>query len=278
MLTLPDGLCSVEVYDFISPGRPRQAQAAEDPRLKPRPSQSQSQIMSHLSAPPSKPAAVEVAADDPGPRRRKPPSPPEEAARLEPMTDAKALAWVETENRRTLDVLEKDPRYPTLRAEALKLGRGVGPHPSPRFSNGRDLQLLAGRPARAGRLAAHHRRKLRHARPAMGDGDRPRPAVQGRRGQLGGKGVIYRQPAERRCLVHLSNGGEDAVTVREFDVVDKAFVPGGITLPTSKQDVAWLDDDTALVARDLSPGTIDRLGLSLRGQGGEARPAPGAGA
>jgi prolyl oligopeptidase len=45
------------------------------------------------------------------------------------------------------------------------------------------------------------------------------------------KGMQCARPAERRCLISLSDGGEDAVTVREFDLATGKFVPNGFVLP-----------------------------------------------
>ena len=63
-------------------------------------------------------------------------------------------------------------------------------------------------------------------------------------------------PNYRHCLVSLSNGGEDASTLREFDLTTKSFVEGGFILPTSKQNVDWLDDNTLILSRDWGPGTM----------------------
>ncbi|MEL7040309.1 MAG: prolyl oligopeptidase family serine peptidase [Pseudomonadota bacterium] len=52
------------------------------------------------------------------------------------------------------------------------------------------------------------------------------------------------------CLVSLSDGGKDAVTVREFDLDTKTFVDGGFEIPEAKQRVAWVDHDTLLVGTD----------------------------
>ena len=74
------------------------------------------------------------------------------------------------------------------------------------------------------------------------------------------EGADCRWPEERRCLLLLSDGGEDAVTVREFDLVTKQFVPGGFALPRGKQDTAWEDDDTLLVSREWVPGEMTASG------------------
>ena len=61
----------------------------------------------------------------------------------------------------------------------------------------------------------------------------------------------------RRILLFLSRGGGDAVVVREFDLVDKAFVPEkeeGFYISESKNSVSWLDQDTLFVGTDFKDG------------------------
>jgi prolyl oligopeptidase len=74
------------------------------------------------------------------------------------------------------------------------------------------------------------------------------------------KGAQCARPLERRCLVNLSDGGEDAVTVREFDLKTKSFVKGGFVLPKGKQRVDWLNENTLLVAREWKRGDLGRTG------------------
>ena len=77
------------------------------------------------------------------------------------------------------------------------------------------------------------------------------------------KGSITRRPDRRRTLVDLSPGGGDATTTREFDLVDKRFVPeeeGGFVRPLSKGSLRWIDDDTVYVASDFGPGTMTTSG------------------
>jgi prolyl oligopeptidase len=67
-------------------------------------------------------------------------------------------------------------------------------------------------------------------------------------------------PAYRRCLVSLSPGGSDADVVREFDLTTGQFVAGGFEVPEGKNNVAWVDQDTLLVARVEGEGTATRSG------------------
>ena len=74
------------------------------------------------------------------------------------------------------------------------------------------------------------------------------------------KGSNCLEPEERLCLLNLSDGGEDAITVREFDLGTGQFVADGSVLPQSKQDVTWINADTVLVSRDWGAGTMTASG------------------
>ncbi len=74
------------------------------------------------------------------------------------------------------------------------------------------------------------------------------------------KGSTCLYPEYNRCLVSLSRGGADAVTIREFDTVAKQFVKDGFVRPESKGSVAWRDADTVYVAHDFGPGALTRSG------------------
>jgi len=64
------------------------------------------------------------------------------------------------------------------------------------------------------------------------------------------------KPDYKRCLVALSPGGGDADVVREFDLVDKAFVKDGFYVPEAKNQVVWLDKDRLYVGTDFGPGSM----------------------
>ncbi|WP_420814044.1 prolyl oligopeptidase family serine peptidase [Nakamurella deserti] len=78
------------------------------------------------------------------------------------------------------------------------------------------------------------------------------------------------RPAQDRVLVSLSRGGADAVVVREFSLLRRAFVDpadGGFHLPEAKTDIGWIDDDTVYVGTDLGDGSLTDSGyprLALR--------------
>ncbi|MBP3044706.1 prolyl oligopeptidase family serine peptidase [Arthrobacter jiangjiafuii] len=60
----------------------------------------------------------------------------------------------------------------------------------------------------------------------------------------------------RRALVVLSPDGGDAARYREFDVVDRAFVPGGFDIPAAKNRISWAGPDALYVGTDFGPGSI----------------------
>lgn len=73
----------------------------------------------------------------------------------------------------------------------------------------------------------------------------------------------------RRVLLALSPDGGDAVVVREFDVVDREFVDGGLELPLAKTSVSWGFDDSFLVSTvtghdDVTRSTYARCVRSVR--------------
>jgi prolyl oligopeptidase len=61
-------------------------------------------------------------------------------------------------------------------------------------------------------------------------------------------------------MLALSRGGADATVVREFDAVDKRFVPGGFELPEAKTRVVWQDEDHLYVGTDFGPGSLTDSG------------------
>ncbi len=61
-------------------------------------------------------------------------------------------------------------------------------------------------------------------------------------------GTATLPPTHARAILSLSRGGSDAVMLREFDIDAKAFVPDGFVLPEAKGGVDWIDKDTLLLS------------------------------
>lgn len=175
---------------------------------------------------------------------------------LEDKDGAKPLAWVEQENKRTLARLQADPRYQAFYREALAIASAKDRIPMPDQRNGRILNFW--------RDADHPQGYWRATTPASYATAAPQWTTLLDLDQLSQaegkkwvwKGATCLQPEERYCLVALSEGGEDAIEYREFDLQAGQFVPNGFRLPTSKQGATWVDRDTLLVSRDWGPGTL----------------------
>ena len=60
------------------------------------------------------------------------------------------------------------------------------------------------------------------------------------------KGASCLAPAYERCLLQLSNGGGDAVFLREFNTTQKQFTADGFNL--RRHRLAWFDENTLLIA------------------------------
>lgn len=71
-----------------------------------------------------------------------------------------------------------------------------------------------------------------------------------------------RDPEYDRCLIELSRGGADAVSLREFDLNSKQFVKDGFSLPEAKMSVEWQDQDHIFVATDFGPGSLTDSGYA----------------
>jgi prolyl oligopeptidase len=175
---------------------------------------------------------------------------------LEDANGAKAMDWVHAENDKTTGVLEKDPHFAGLYADALAIAQAKDRIPAP--------ELIGNEVYNFWRDQTHVRgvwRKTSKADYASAD---PHWTTvldldalsTAEHANWVWEGDNCLAPDYRRCLILLSDGGEDAQTVREFDLGAMAFVPGGFVLPHSKQTVDWLDADTLILARDWGPGTM----------------------
>lgn len=179
---------------------------------------------------------------------------------LEDKDGAKPLAWVEAENKRTLARLESDPRYGTFYDEAFAIAAAQDRIPMPQMIGGRILNLWRDQAHPQGIWRWTSEADYASATPewmTLIDLDALSKA-EGRKWVW--KGATCLEPDERRCLIALSEGGEDATTLREFDLEAGKFVEDGFILPTSKQNAAWIDQDTLIVSRDWGAGSLTRSG------------------
>jgi len=65
-----------------------------------------------------------------------------------------------------------------------------------------------------------------------------------------------------RAILRLSRGGSDAAVTREFDMARAAFVTDGFALPEAKGGSEWLDRDTLLLSSAFGPGMATSSGYA----------------
>jgi prolyl oligopeptidase len=179
---------------------------------------------------------------------------------LEEQSSPRALGWVEAHNAKSLAVLEADPRYQSYYGQALAIAEAKDRIPTGSFIGGQIYNFWQD--------SDHVRGIWRRATlESYATGEPQWETVLDldalaafEKANWVWKGAICARPLERRCLINLSDGGEDAVTIREFDLKTRAFVKGGFVLPEGKQRADWLNENMLLVAREWKKGDLGRTG------------------
>jgi prolyl oligopeptidase len=176
---------------------------------------------------------------------------------LEEARSPEALDWVAKENARTLAAFEADPRFAQLKAEALAI-----------FDSNDRIPFVSFRPDGLYNFwqdKANPKGVLRRTTLESYRTDKPEWEVVldiDALAKAEGKEWVYQgstclPPAMNKCMIALSDGGEDATIMREFDMTTKSFVEGGFVLDQKSQGgIQWIDADTLLVGRGFGEGTL----------------------
>jgi prolyl oligopeptidase len=181
---------------------------------------------------------------------------------LEDIDSPRSMAWVEGQNAKTHVRLEEDPRYEVFRKEALAIFTAKDRIAMPRFrAGGIDNFWQDG---------THIHGMWRHTSLASYRTADPKwetlldlDALSKAEGKNWiWKGANCLRPAQTLCLVHLSNGGSDAVEDREFDTTTGKFVEGGFHFANAKQNANWIDKDTLIVSRPWTPDEVTKSGYA----------------
>lgn len=183
---------------------------------------------------------------------------------LEEVDGERAMEWVRAHNAHSLGVLQADPRYQGFHDAALEISQSRARIPAAGFNRDGTVDNFW-------QDADHVRGVWRRATLDSYRSDAPQwetildfdalAAAEGANWVY--KGASCLPPEDRYCLVSLSDGGKDAVTVREYDTVERRWVEGGFNLPESKGGATWIDRDTLLIARDFGEGSLTSSGYPL---------------
>ena len=179
---------------------------------------------------------------------------------LETLDSPKVMDWVRAQNARTLAVLEKDPHFEALHRDALAVAQAPDRIPEPRIAGGAVLNFWQDARHVRGIWRTTSIEDYAAADPkwkTLLDLDE---LARTEGANWVWKGADCEESVGRRCMVRLSEGGEDATAAREFDLVEGRFVEGGLRVPRAKSWLAWEDRDTLLVATEWSPGEVTKSG------------------
>jgi prolyl oligopeptidase len=173
------------------------------------------------------------------------------------------MAWVEAENARTTAVIERDPRFQILFDNARIIAEAKDRIPEPTMIGGRIFNFWQDADHQHGMWRQTSLPDFKSAAPNWHTVLDLDALSKTEKANWFWKGANCHEPEEQRCIVSLSDGGEDAVTAREFDLANVRFAEGGFSLPSGKQDLAWQDADTLLVAREWQKGELTRSGYAF---------------
>jgi prolyl oligopeptidase len=178
---------------------------------------------------------------------------------LEDVQGEKSMEWVRAQNARSTAILRADPQYQSDYDAILKVMDAADRIPYGDldhqyvFNFWQDAQHLKGV----------------WRRTSIADYVQPAPAWEvlldlDRLAAEEHENWVWKgaecAPSLKRCLLHLSRGGGDAVVVREFDLIARAFVADGFHLPEAKSSITWLDGDSVLFGTDFGPGSMTSSG------------------
>ncbi|MEQ9314499.1 MAG: S9 family peptidase, partial [Henriciella sp.] len=182
---------------------------------------------------------------------------------LEEVEGERALAWVRGQNDRTLGELQADPHYEGYYQEALDVLTSDERIPYGLIRDGWVYNFWQDE--------TYVRGLWRRTPLESYATDSPNWETIVNFDKLAedeGKNWVYKgancfQPEEDGkwlCMISLSDGGKDAVIQREFDLETKSFVEGGFVTTEAKQGLAWVDENTVLIATDWGEGTTTQSG------------------
>ena len=170
------------------------------------------------------------------------------------------MAWVATENAKTMAVLEKDSRFASLHHDALAVAQASDRIPHVRFLGGQLYNFWQDSAHVRGIWRRTTLASYRTASPQWTTVLDLDSLARAEKANWVWEGADCALPAARRCLLSLSDGGEDATTLREFDLETRSFPRNGFALPKGKQNAAWMGEDTLLVSREWNKGELTASG------------------
>lgn len=175
---------------------------------------------------------------------------------LEDARSPEALRWVNTENERTLSIMEQDPRFEELQRAALTIYDSEDRVPFVSFRPDGLYNFWQDRNNPKGILRRTSLDSYRTEDPVWETILNIDEIAKAEGRDWVFKGSTCLPPLLNKCMIALSDGGEDATIMREFDTAKKEFVKNGFVLDQKSQGgVSWIDENTLLVNRNFNEST-----------------------
>ena len=181
---------------------------------------------------------------------------------LEEVEGGDSLAWAAEQNSISLPQLQGDPRFTELRHEIEAVLTSDDRIPTP--------SLLDGQVYNFWQDEVNVRGVLRRTSLSSFQSDEPRwetlididslAEIENANWVYKGRTCLHTDPS--RCLLRLSDGGKDAVVLREFDLKNRNFVDGGFVVEEAKTNVDWFDSDTLIIGSDFGEDSLTLSGYA----------------
>jgi prolyl oligopeptidase len=181
---------------------------------------------------------------------------------LEEVEGEEALTWAAEQNALSIPRLQGDSRFEGIRDAIETVLTSDDRIPSPGLVNGQVYNFWQD--------GEHIRGLLRRTSLDSYHSDNPQwetvididllATVENANWVYKGRICLPGNPS--RCLLRLSDGGKDAVVLREFDLENKNFVDGGFSVDEAKTNVDWVDANTLIIGTDFGPGSVTTSGYA----------------
>ena len=179
---------------------------------------------------------------------------------LEDQYGPRSMAWVRAENAKSSAVLEKHRHFAALYRDALSVAQASDRIPFTEFIGGQLYNFWQDSAHVRGIWRRTSLDSYRTSSPQWATVLDLDSLARAEKANWVWHGADCAAPAERRCMISLSDGGEDASTLREFDLTTRSFVKDGFVLPRGKQNATWVGEDTLLVSREWNKGELTASG------------------
>lgn len=181
---------------------------------------------------------------------------------LEEVESSRSLAWAADQNRLSIPRLQSDARFEEIRQELDDIFTSDDRIPAASLINGQVYNFW--------RDDDHVRGILRKATLESYASDNIQwdtvldidslASIENANWVYKGRTCLPSDPG--RCLLHLSDGGKDAVVIREFDLESKNFVDGGFFVEEAKTNIDWVDANNLIVGSDFGEGSLTTSGYA----------------